>query len=100
MTTLNEEVKLVKRVNPTKIQNFFEKYPNVKSAMEGFIQKNKDLSEGYMDFEIWVSDNQEYTGAKQFEAYVENVGTIYPWRYDWCGIKGFKEAYQYLFDLK
>jgi len=100
MAPLNEEVKLVKRLNPKKIQTFFEKYPNVKISMERFIKKNKDLTEGYMDFEIWVTDNHDYMGATQTEVYVQNVGTIYPWKYDWSGIKGFKEAYQYLFDLR
>jgi hypothetical protein len=99
MKTLNEKTKLVKRLNPSKVQNFFEKYPNVKSTMEKFVQKNEDLNKGYMDFAIWVTHNNDYMGAKQKEVYVENVGVIYPWVYDWSGIKGFKEAYQYLFDL-
>jgi hypothetical protein len=97
---LNEKTKLVKRLNPKKIQNFFEKYPNVKSNMERFVETNEDLNKGYMDFAIWVTHNNDYMGAKQTEVYVENVGVIYPWVYDWSGIKGFKEAYQYLFDMK
>jgi hypothetical protein len=97
----NQTTRLVNRLNSVKVQTFFRKYPRIKSMMQKYVEENTDIESGYNKFlEFVYNENHEYLGAKRMEIYVEEVGICHPWQYDYCGIKGFKEAYQYIFDIQ
>ena len=99
-TSVNEEKQLVSKVNSSNVENFFKKYPKIKDVMMNIAKRNVDIKKGYDIFQKILTDNHTTLGAKKEKIYIQNVGDVYVNTYDWSGMKGFQEAFQYIFDKK
>jgi hypothetical protein len=99
-TSVNEAKQLVSKVNSSNVENFFKKYPKIKDVMLNIAKRNADIEKGYDIFQKILNDNHSTLGAKKEKVYIQNVGDVYVNTYDWSGMKGFQEAFQYIFDKK
>jgi len=97
---LEEVGKLVHRVNVPAVEKFLKKYPKVKEVMTALISKNFDVMKGYKAFIKFKDKNEPYLGGKGEESVSKNFGSKIFYKYDWNGVGGWAEVYEYLYDKK
>jgi len=95
---LEEVGKLVHRVNVPAVEKFLKKYPKVKEVMNAIISKNSDTMKGYKAFIKFKDKNESYLGGKGEESVSKNFGSKIFYKYDWNGLGGWAEVYEYLYD--
>ena len=95
---LKEVGKLVYKINKPAVEKFIKKYPRVKEVMNAIISKNSDTMKGYKAFIKFKDKNESYLGGKGEESVSKNFGSKIFYKYDWNGVGGWAEVYEYLYD--
>ncbi len=98
--SVNEVGKLVYRINKSAVEAFIKKYPKVKEVMKAIISKNKDVKKGYKAFINFVNKNESYLGGRPERTDSKNFGSKVFYKYDWNGVGGWAEVYEYLYDTQ
>lgn len=87
-------------VNEATVLRFFKRYPAVKHTMKQYIGTKRQTIDSYVD---WLKQYGSHPGV--LGAYSETVdspsfGSKTFWKFNWDGVGGYAELYQYLIDKK
>jgi hypothetical protein len=91
---------LVHGVNPDACEAFLRKYPKIRQTITAIARKNKDLMKGYKAFLRFKDGNEQYFGGRAEVTKSDTFGEKTFWKYDWMGVTGWAEVYQYLDGVK
>ncbi len=98
--SVNEVGKLVHRINKPAVEQFIKKYPKVKEVMKALISKNGDVMKGYKAFIKFKDKNEPYLGGRAEVTSSPTFGDKTFYKYDWNGLGGWAEVYEYLYDTQ
>jgi len=98
--SINEVGKLVYRINKPSVEQFIKKYPKIKEVMKAIISKNGDVMKGYKAFLKFKDKNESYLGGRPERTDSKNFGSKIFYKYDWNGVGGWAEVYEYLYDTQ
>jgi hypothetical protein len=95
--SISESV-LVYKINQPAVEKFLKKYPRVNQIMKTLVTKNKDVMRGYKAFLKLKDSNEDYLGGRAEVSSSPTFGTKTFYKYDWNGVGGWAELYQYLYN--
>ncbi len=95
--SISESV-LVYKINQPAVEKFLKKYPRVNQIMKTLVTKNKDVMKGYKAFLKLKDSNEDYLGGRAEVSSSPTFGTKTFYKYDWNGVGGWAELYQYLYN--
>ena len=95
---LNEGSRIANRVDDKNVKSFLIKYPKVKKSMIPYIGSGKDTLKSYVKWLRWHDKNEDKLGGTPKETSSPSFGTKTFWKYDWSGVSGWAEVFQYLTD--
>ena len=97
--SISESV-LVYKINQPAVEKFLKKYPRVNQIMKTLVTKNKDVMKGYKAFLKLKDSNEDYLGGRAEVSSSPTFGTKTFYKYDWNGVGGWAELYQYIYNQK
>lgn len=89
---------LVYKINEPAVEKFLKKYPRVNQIMKTLVTKNKDVMRGYKAFLKLKDSSEDYLGGRAEVSSSPTFGTKTFYKYDWNGVGGWAEVYQYLYN--
>ena len=86
--------KIVYSVDGNAVDNFINKYPKVLPSMKPFLNKTKDMHRNYAQ---WIhSYKSSELGGNSNTVKSPTFGTKTFYKFDWNGVKGWAEVFQWL----
>lgn len=93
-----KEAAIVYKINKPAVEKFLKKYPRVGQIMKVLVSKNSDVMRGYKAFIKFNDKNADYFGGKAEITSSPTFGTKTFYKYDWDGVGGWAEVYQYIYN--
>ncbi len=89
---------IVFRVDVDACKLFLQRYPKVKEYLFNAVSDNKDTLKGYRMFLKQKDENEDTFGGYGLTINSQSLGTGVFYHYDWHGVSGWAELYQYAYD--
>jgi len=86
--------------NEAPVLEFIKKYPIVKCTMNEFVGTKRQTIDAYINWLNKYGENGHYLGGKPETVNSESFGSKTFYKFDWNGVKGWGEVFQYLTDNK
>ncbi len=93
-----KEAAIVYKINKPAVEKFLKKYPRVGQIMKVLVSKNSDVMKGYKAFIKFNDKNADYFGGRAEITSSPTFGTKTFYKYDWDGVGGWAEVYQYIYN--
>jgi hypothetical protein len=93
-----KEAAIVYKINKPAVEKFLKKYPRVGQIMKVLASKNSDVMKGYKSFIKFNDKNADYFGGRAEITSSPTFGTKTFYKYDWDGVGGWAEVYQYIYN--
>jgi hypothetical protein len=81
--------------NTNEIKSFLKKYPKVEASMKPYYTKNINIMRAYR---LWLAKkNESELGGREEIVKSKGFGTKTFYKFDWNGVSGWSEIFQYLY---
>jgi|TARA_Y100000310_G_C20132405_1_gene556451 hypothetical protein len=97
---LNTKNRISFVVDTSRVPGFFKEYPIIKKTMLEFVGTKHKTIDSYINWLNKYGENRHYLGGYPETVVSPSFGTKTFYKFNWDGISGYAELFQYLTDKK